>query len=464
MKHKILSTTGWLVMAAALTTGMTACSSEDIIVDSTLTGEQTFTMTISASKSSDAMTRALALDQSSTPNTLSATWAAGERVTVHNDTRNADLGGYLEAQSNGETTTLSGTLTGTVLAGDNLTLKFLSPDDYTSQDGTLDYIASHCDYATATVTVASVAGGVITTTSTATFTNQQAIVRFTLYDKLGNKLYVEDLKVNDGSRTYTLTKDEWGDENNTWYRYFAAIPGISGGTIGLTATATNWDYSPSTFTYEKSGVTFVNGKFYDIAVKMANQTAVTIVDIDNNPVAPTGINYNLPEGISWVYGTGSANITGSGSTSLYLFDRGIIINGCLTLQSVDYNDQALISLNSNVVISNPGANALVGSDTYTTEIDGCECTLTIDGNVSGKFTLTHGIYGGQLGTTLRVKGTVSGTIYDEGGTALDYVTDGDYKVYYGGDGFDDPGNEPGGGEGGEPGGGEPGGGEPGGEQ
>ena len=463
MKHKILSTTGWLVMAAALTTGMTACSSEDIIVDSTLTGEQTFTMTISASKSSDAMTRALTLDQFSTPNTLSATWAAGERVTVHNDTRNADLGGYLEAQSNGETTTLSGTLTGTVLAGDNLTLKFLSPNDYTSQDGTLDYIASHCDYATATATVASVAGGVITTTSTATFTNQQAIVRFTLYDKLGNKLHVEDLKVNDGSHTYTLTKDEWGDETNTWYRYFAAIPGISGGTISLTATATNSDYSPSTFTYEKSGVTFVNGKFYDIAVKMANQKAVTIVDRDYKPVAPTGTNYNLPEGSFWVYGTGSANITGSGYTYLNLFDRGIIINGCLTLQSVVNNDQALISLGSNVVISNPDAdaNALVGSDTYTTKIDGGEYTLTIDGNVSGKFTLTHGFNGGQLGTTLRVKGTVSGTIYDEGGTALDYVKDGDYKVYYGGDGFDDPGNEPGGGE---PGGGEPGGGEPGGEQ
>ena len=458
MKHKILSTTGWLVMAAALTTGMTACSSEDIIVDSTLTGEQTFTMTISASKSSDAMTRALTLDQFSTPNTLSATWAAGERVTVHNDTRNADLGGYLEAQSNGETTTLSGTLTGTVLAGDNLTLKFLSPNDYTSQDGTLDYIASHCDYATATATVASVAGGVITTTSTATFTNQQAIVRFTLYDKLGNKLHVEDLKVNDGSHTYTLTKDEWGDETNTWYRYFAAIPGISGGTISLTATATNSDYSPSTFTYEKSGVTFVNGKFYDIAVKMANQKAVTIVDRDYKPVAPTGTNYNLPEGSFWVYGTGSANITGSGYTYLNLFDRGIIINGCLTLQSVVNNDQALISLGSNVVISNPDAdaNALVGSDTYTTKIDGGEYTLTIDGNVSGKFTLTHGFNGGQLGTTLRVKGTVSGTIYDEGGTALDYVKDGDYKVYYGGDGFDDPGNEPGGGE--------PGGGEPGGEQ
>ena len=113
---------------------------------------QTYKMSISASKGADDNNQAngpkkvLGLDG----NTLNASWAAGERVTVYNATKGADLGGYLEAQSAGANTTLLGDLTGAIEANDVLTLKFLSAD-YANQEGTLEYISANCDYATATM-------------------------------------------------------------------------------------------------------------------------------------------------------------------------------------------------------------------------------------------------------------------------------------------------------------------------
>lgn len=109
-------------------------------------------------------------------------------------TKSAALGGYLEAQSAGASTTLKGSLTGTVEAGDELRLSFLNPI-YSGQNGTLAYIAANCDYAVATVNVASVDGGDITTAAAAAFANQQAIVKFRLKDTDGNDLNATSLTI-----------------------------------------------------------------------------------------------------------------------------------------------------------------------------------------------------------------------------------------------------------------------------
>ena len=168
----------------------TACSNND--EQASVLPVNTYTITINATKGDDASSapsnRALALDDTK----LNATWAAGEQVTVYNVTKSTELTGNLTALSDGASTTLSGTLTGSVAVDDVLTLKFLSPD-YASQTGTLDYIAANCDYATASVTVSSIDGNNITTSS-ASFTNQQAIVKFTLKD---------NAKVNDNDLSAT---------------------------------------------------------------------------------------------------------------------------------------------------------------------------------------------------------------------------------------------------------------------
>ncbi|MBP5659490.1 MAG: hypothetical protein J6W89_05705 [Paludibacteraceae bacterium] len=84
---------------------------------------QKFHMSIQASKGksgdqADGKKNALGLNG----NAISATWAEGERVTVYNETKDADLEGYLEALEDGATAQLEGELTGTVDAGDKLTL------------------------------------------------------------------------------------------------------------------------------------------------------------------------------------------------------------------------------------------------------------------------------------------------------------------------------------------------------
>lgn len=149
---------------------------------------KTYTLTVDATKGADV--KALSLDGK----TLNAAWAVGEQVAVYNVTKSEALGGYLEAQSAGASTTLKGSLTGTVEAGDELRLSFLNPV-YSAQNGTLAYIAANCDYAEATVTVASVSGSDITTAAAAAFANRQAIVKFWLKDTDGNPLNASSLTI-----------------------------------------------------------------------------------------------------------------------------------------------------------------------------------------------------------------------------------------------------------------------------
>lgn len=235
----------------------TACSNND--EQASVLPVNTYTITVNATKGDDVSSapsnRALALDDTK----LNATWAAGEQVTVYNVTKSTELTGNLTALSDGASTTLSGTLTGSVAVDDVLTLKFLSPN-YASQTGTLDYIAANCDYATASVTVSSIDGNNITTSS-ASFTNQQAIVKFTLKDNAkvnDNDLSATQLVVTANGTSYTVTPTS---ATNVLY---VAVPGFASQDVALAATVGN-----DTYTFAKTGVTFENGKYYTINVKMA---------------------------------------------------------------------------------------------------------------------------------------------------------------------------------------------------
>jgi len=182
-----------------------ACSSDDNIIDEQPASQQEYTLSVSATKGGDeALTRALSLDGK----TLNATWAQNEEVTVFNNTKKVPLDGTLKAQSDGSSTTLKGSLTGTIENGDELILRFNSAN-YASQSGTLDYIAANCDFAEASITVSSVDGenNVIPTTSTASFVNQQAIVKFILKDQDNNDLNVSNLTISAGSNRLVSASD-----------------------------------------------------------------------------------------------------------------------------------------------------------------------------------------------------------------------------------------------------------------
>lgn len=219
MKKNILSMVVLLMASAAV---FTACSSDDNITGEqpAALSQQTYNMSVNASKG-DAATRALSLSGK----TLNATWAAGEKVAVYNVTKSAALGGYLEAQSAGASTTLKGSLTGTVEAGDELRLSFLNPI-YSAQNGTLAYIAANCDYAVATVNVASVSGGDITTDAAAAFANQQAIVKFTLKDTDGNDLNATSLTIAAASNQ--LLKGQFHNTPETKHTGYTVTAGTGG--------------------------------------------------------------------------------------------------------------------------------------------------------------------------------------------------------------------------------------------
>ena len=135
-----------------------------------------YTLTVKASKTVDS--KALSLDGSA----LNAHWEDGETVAVYQE---GNYLGQLEATADGTDATkatLSGTLIVTgVTQGAELMLLFPRADwDYTGQDGTIATIGSTYDYASATVTVASVddVNNTITTTDGADFVNQQSVYRF----------------------------------------------------------------------------------------------------------------------------------------------------------------------------------------------------------------------------------------------------------------------------------------------
>lgn len=231
----------------------TACSNND--EQASVLPVNTYTITVNATKGDDASSapsnRALSIPGSQ----LIASWTKDDVVAVY---KSETYLGNLKALSSGVSTTLTGTLTTSGIAvNDVLTLKFLSPN-YTSQEGTLDYIAANCDYATASVTVSSIDGGNITTTA-ANFTNQQAIVKFTLKDKANdNDLSATQLVVTVNGTSYTVTPTS---ATNVFY---VAIPGFSSQYVALAATVGN-----DTYTCAKTGVTFENGKYYTINVKMS---------------------------------------------------------------------------------------------------------------------------------------------------------------------------------------------------
>ncbi len=283
------------MLAALLVAGaaFTACSSDDNTVSEQPVNpaQQTYTLTVNATKGSNATTRALSLSG----NTLNATWATTENVYVKKGDTWAT--GSLKPQADGATATLKGTLSGVSIAADDaLTLQFPKSGDisYSGQLGTLADIAANFDYATAGVTVASVSAGNIAVSGTTNFDNQQAIIKFTLKDKSTNAtINPTALTITDGTNTVLLTSilEATYTTNGTGVLYVAFPAAGSAKTITLTATVDG-----DTYTYEKSGVTFSNGSYYAINVKMQKVEAVDLGLPSGRLWANMNVGASTPEG------------------------------------------------------------------------------------------------------------------------------------------------------------------------
>lgn len=233
---------------------LAGCSSSEAPIEQPINPTGKYTMTVNASKGSDATTRALSIDGEGK---LIAYWDGTEKVTVK---EGATTLGTLTTITPDATDNTKAKLSGTLdkaPSGTSLTLELCSPT-YGSQDGTLAYIASNCDYAIATTTV-TYDNDNKTITGNASFINQQAIVKFTLQNAKGESLAVDNL-------TFSTTGDITITPTSATDVIYAALRGVDNTLVTLTATK-----GSDTYTCITKNVTFENGKYYRVTAKMKPQ-------------------------------------------------------------------------------------------------------------------------------------------------------------------------------------------------
>lgn len=261
---------------------MAACSSDDRDTEPV---RKTYTLTVNATKAANevagrAATRALSLDG----NTLNASWATSEKVfvegTYNGTTINFWFKGSIKPQTAGVSTVLSGTISlpdgtsytsiqeaiGTISVPLNLQFPRSGDLDYGGQTGTLADIAARYDYATASIEVGIDQDRIVVPTQeTVEFENQQAIVKFTLKTSDGTALLSPTaLTIQYGKESLSLTSIPATTYiTNGPGVLFVAIPGFESKDVTLTANVAGTPY-----TFTKSGITFENGKYYEINVKM----------------------------------------------------------------------------------------------------------------------------------------------------------------------------------------------------
>lgn len=247
---------------------------ETIVPDPTTPEVQTGVFTVQANKSE--LTKALTLEGT----TLKAAWSFGESVGVYRPGDFSTKLGVLYPTTLGASSTI---LSGTIdLTGLNVNDKLflLYPDNswtYYGQDGTLATVSSDYDYATATVTVATINGGNVSA-SDAAFQNRQAIVTFKLKNKDADKapLAVSDFVLFSGSRNviseYDLTFWPVTSDNisvklsveNPVSELTLAVPTISPNPDSYRFYARVIDSSWNETLYETiaNNATFLPGKYY----------------------------------------------------------------------------------------------------------------------------------------------------------------------------------------------------------
>ncbi|MBO5635088.1 MAG: hypothetical protein J5907_06690 [Bacteroidales bacterium] len=201
-----------VAVAALLLLLLPACSTKEEILE-----EATYSIEIAAVKGS-AETRALALNG----NVLNAPWEAGDKVYVYRMSPSPSVGyeqvGILFATSSGNSTTLTGKLTGIFYKGDYLLFSYLHELSfkYTGQDGSLGYIASNCDYAFASQQLKEIGSGTISFAGDLSFESMQSIVKFTLKDQDGNLLTANKLSLR-------LLYESDGNENDVLAQSFEPL-------------------------------------------------------------------------------------------------------------------------------------------------------------------------------------------------------------------------------------------------
>jgi hypothetical protein len=407
MKMNIIRTMAALLMATAT---FTACTSSNDIAG----GEQSagkYTMTITASKGNGATTRALSLDGS----TLNAMWKKGEAVKVigFNDTMDDfDERGTIYAQSDGASTTLTGTLDKPII-GEFFFLAFPKfPFVYTGQKGTLADIAANFDYVIGSVEDFTVNDNIITTPDPVDFYNEQAIVKFTLKDQSGNPLNATSLTIHDEGDRLIIIEDVMGPvyddititPDGSASEIWAALSADRTMNLSLTATV-----GSDTYTFSKSDVKFKDGQYYDITVKMKKVPMVDLASVTENTTIADGF---------VVKGTLASNVQISIADGATVTLQDVTINGT---NNDSYTWAGITCLGSATIILKDGTTNTVSG--FHQSRPGiyvpAGSTLTIRGE--GSLTASSNGFGAGIGAGRNIS---CGNIVIESGTVS--ATGGEY--------------------------------------
>ena len=287
-----IKTLAALLMAGA---AFAACSSsDDSIAEQQPVNptEQTYTMTVQATKGDAAATRGLSLNGK----TLNVKWNAGEEVIVAQD--ETTIGTLTAQASSSGTTTLTGEVTG---LDPNKDVSFYlhsvnrryneEPENIHDieqkgvlqkpAEGTDHSIETNYDFAVCTVSKdkISINGTEISVTGGIALASRQAIVKFTLLDQNGDPLNnVYRLKIKTPKGNYlTLTSsymndpelgDEFYAEVASTNQVFMAVELNGKQDLRLIAYRDKGGDDTEYYFYDRKNVEFKNGKYYEITVKM----------------------------------------------------------------------------------------------------------------------------------------------------------------------------------------------------
>lgn len=268
-----------MLAAVAMLLALTSCM-DNLQPETAPDQDNTYTISVEVTKS--ASTKGLAL--SGDGKSILATWDEDDKVYVYNVTKNQNLTGYLQPASWGADVThtiLQGTVTGVIEINDRLRLT-LNSDAYDAQDGTLEYIADHCDLAQGDVIINAIdASNNVSISGSANLPSKQSIVRFTM--KNGESyLNAEELVIIHlasssnlfvGPDTAIVRIPASTYNTNGDGVVFVALPPTFNNSergISLTATVNGQVY---TFTKDKAG--FNQGTYSHITVQMARNDEAT---------------------------------------------------------------------------------------------------------------------------------------------------------------------------------------------
>jgi hypothetical protein len=420
MMKQTLHALGALTIAAALTMLSTACTNDDSLLadEPQASAVKTYTVSIPATMAGDE-TRAVSIDGT----TIDRRFNADERVYVYNVKKDGLMDGYLQPtdiSADGKSCTLTGELTSYGFeANDQLKLMY---NQSHSEDVYFDYISpngskeSLLDGAVATVTVSSYTGGVLTTTTPASFLPVQSMFRFKFVDENNNAITVKTLKVE--SAGHNIAAAYWPISNNNGSYSIVVTPSSPTSDYLYMAMHIREDRTPTDLTFtvvdnndkEYVGTRtpptggFKNGKYYynTEPIQLTKQVTrieptVTWTSVKNGAaVSPDAYNcYSvlgpLKEGST--YECNPAEITISGTSNGYYFHMGLGGTVHLNNLTATYDESQFIYSNGDLNLDINGSNSITTRFSQCIYVDG---TLKLSGNgtltVTSRSTERYGIF------------------------------------------------------------------------